>query len=210
MLRRSPFVSPSVPERSQPDPTGSPRPASAAKLAGQRLEGLVSRVPGPLARWYRTADGRKKTRYALVSAVSVPIGTVAVGIFNLIGLSAAWAALAGNSVGAIPSYGLNRYWVWGKTDANRLLREILPFWIITVVGIAASFLVAREAGRLTRDHGITGPARLTILLTANLAGFGVLWVVKYVIFDRLLFVARGRTRAADLTPPLPSSEAQAS
>ncbi len=161
------------------------------------LDALVERVPviGP---WYRTPEGRKKLRYAMVSVVAVPVGTAGVAIFNVVGLAAGWAAVLGNSCGAVPSYLLNRYWVWGKNDKNRLFGEVLPFWGITLVGIGFSFFVAHEAGQVTRHHGITGGVRLIILLLANIAGFGVLWVAKYIVFNKVLFVVRHRPEEREL------------
>jgi putative flippase GtrA len=153
-----------------------------------RVTRLVEALPviGP---WYRTPEGRKKVRYALVSVVAVPIGTIGVLVFNLVGAPAGVAAVLGNSCAAVPSYILNRYWAWGKNDKNRLFGEILPFWGLTLLGIGFSFVVGHEAGQMTRHNGITGAARLAILLAANIAGFGVLWVAKYVIFNKVLFVA---------------------
>ena len=151
-------------------------------------------VLGP---WYRTPDGRKKLRYAMVSVVAVPIGTIGVLVFNLVGAPAGVAAVLGNSTAAVPSYILNRYWAWGKNDKNRLFTEILPFWGLTLVGIGFSFLVGHEAGQVTRHNGITGAARLIILLAANIAGFGVLWVAKYIIFNKLLFVVHHHEAEAE-------------
>jgi len=153
------------------------------------IDRLLESLP-VIGTWYRTPDGRKKLRYAMVSVVAVPVGTAGVLFFNLVGLSAGWSAVLGNSCGAVPSYLLNRYWVWGKNDKNRLFGEVLPFWMITLVGIGFSFVVAHEAGQVTRHHGITGAARLLILLLANIAGFGVLWVAKYIVFNKVLFVVR--------------------
>jgi putative flippase GtrA len=154
---------------------------------------LLDRVLGALpvlGPWYRTTEGRKKVRYGLVSVVAVPVGEVGLLFFNLIGLTAGWAAVCGNSVGAIPSYLLNRYWVWGKNDRNKFFAEIMPFWAITVIGIAFSLYVGHEGGAFARRHDIGGATRLAILLVANLGGFAVLWVVKFVLFNRLLFVVR--------------------
>jgi putative flippase GtrA len=165
------------------------------------LDRLVDRVFGALpvvGPWYGTAEGRKKVRYALVSVVAVPVGTAGVVFFNVVQSSALLGAVLGNSLGAIPSYLLNRYWVWQKADRNRLFAEILPFWIITLIGIAFSGYVGHEAGQFTRHHHITGLTRAGILAVANLAGFAVLWVAKYVLFDRVLFVVsrHGEERAA--------------
>ena len=146
-------------------------------------------MPG-VGPWYDTPEGKKKVRYALVSVVSVPVGEIGVLVFNLVGLSAVLAALLGNSCGAVPSYILNRYWVWGKNDKNNLFTEILPFWIITLVGILFSLYTAHVAGQYTKHHHIGGAERLAILLIANLAAFGILWVAKYVLFNRVLFVKK--------------------
>jgi putative flippase GtrA len=175
----------------------------ADEVADRIINRTLALVPGPLGEWYATPDGRKKVRYALVSVVAVPVGTVAVAVFNLAGLTAGWSAVCGNSVGAVPSYLLNRYWVWGKTGANRVFSEILPFWIITLIGIAFSLLIAHEAGRFTRHHGIGGLVRILILLVANVAGFGMLWVAKYSAFNRLLFVVRRPDVAPAGTDPEP-------
>jgi len=168
----------------------------ADEVADRIISRILGVLPGPLEAWYATADGRKKVRYALVSVVAVPVGTAAVAVFNLVGLTAGWSAVCGNSVGAVPSYLLNRYWVWGKTGSNHLFTEILPFWIITLIGIAFSLLIAHEAGRFTREHGIGGLVRILILLVANVAGFGILWVAKYIVFNRVLFVVRHHDVAA--------------
>lgn len=153
------------------------------------VDRVLSALPviGP---WYRTEDGRKKLRYAMVSVVAVPVGTAGVAAFNIAGLPAGVSAVLGNSCGAVPSYLLNRYWVWGKNDKNRFFGEVLPFWMITLIGIGFSFLVAHEAGQIARHHGITGAPRILILLAANIAGFGVLWVAKYIVFNKVLFVVR--------------------
>jgi putative flippase GtrA len=154
------------------------------------IDRSLGRVP-VIGRWYGTPDGRKKVRYALVSVVAVPVGSVALFAFGLaINHNAVIPALLGNSVGAVPSYVLNRYWVWGKTGKNHLVKEILPFWIITLVGIGFSLGVAHLAGTYTKHHHIGGAERSGILVLANLAGFAVLWVVKYVIFNKVLFVVR--------------------
>jgi putative flippase GtrA len=159
---------------------------------------VVDRVVGALpvvGPWYATEDGRKKVRYAMVSVVAVPVGEFGVAVFNIVGLTAGWSALCGNSLGAIPSYLLNRYWVWAKTDKNRLFGEIVPFWIVTLIGIGFSLVMGHEAGQFTRHHDIRGLLRLVILLAANLAAFGILWVAKYIFFNRVLFVVRSERSA---------------
>ena len=68
---------------------------------------------------------RKHLRYATVSLVATPV-TQAVLITAHSGFGwAGWQAnLLAVTVGAVPSYVLNRYWVWNKRDANRFWTEV--------------------------------------------------------------------------------------
>ena len=185
-MRRSTFSRAGAPRLT----TDATRPINLERRVDRALVWLLRLAPGSLDQWYETTNGRKKVRYAVVSMVAVPIGTAAVAVFNLVGVTAGLSALLGSSVGAAPSYSLNRYWVWGKTDKNRIMAEILPFWTITLVGIGFSFFVGHDAGQFTNHHDITGLTRLVILLVANVTGFGLLWVAKYLLFNKALFVVR--------------------
>jgi putative flippase GtrA len=174
------------------------------RMVDRSVSAALTVVPGRAAEWYATPGGRKKVRYALVSVVAVPFGTLAVALFDVVQRSAGLAAVLGNSVGAIPSYLLNRYWVWQKNDRNHLLGEILPFWMISLVAVCFSLLVAHEAGRFTREHELGGTVRVLVLLVANVASFGVFWVAKYVLFNRLLFTEH--TADIATTPSSPRGE----
>ena len=145
-------------------------------------------LPGPFRRWYDTEHGRKMTRYAMVSGVAVPVGEIGilVGLKGL-HLTAGWANVFGNSIGAVPSYYLNRSWVWGKGGRSHVLKEITPFWVITLVGVVFGGWFGHLGGTYARHHHITGNARVLLLLAANLVAFAILWVGKYVFFNRVLF-----------------------
>jgi putative flippase GtrA len=151
----------------------------------------VNLAPAPLRRWYDTEHGRKMTRYAMVSVVAVPVGEVGIliGLYGL-SLTAGWANVFGNSLGAIPSYYLNRTWVWGKGGRSHLLKEILPFWLITLIGVAFGGWFGHLGGVYARHHHITGSVRAGLLLAANLLAFAILWVGKYVFFNKVLFAVQ--------------------
>jgi putative flippase GtrA len=144
-------------------------------------------VPAPFRRFYATEHGRKLTRYLMVSVVAVPVGEAAIAIGLVAGMSAGWAAVFGNSCGAIPSYYLNRTWVWGKSGRSHLLKEVVPFWAISLASIAFAGWFGSLAGTYARHHHITGSSRGLLLLAANLVAFAILWVIKYVIFNQVLF-----------------------
>jgi putative flippase GtrA len=139
----------------------------------------------------------------MVSVVAVPVGLV----FDVIALdgfhwSPGWSGLFGAGVGAIPSYYLNRAWAWGKSGRSHLWKEIVPFWVIALVSTLFAAWTQSEAGHHTNKHKVSGQV---IILGAYLAGFALLWVVKYVIYNEVLFVARHHHHddGDDVEAPLP-------
>src|ERR1700737_2443671 len=73
------------------------------------------------------------------------------------------ANLVAVCISAVPSYYLNRAWVWGKRGSSSIAREVLPFWIMTLAGLALSTVLAYVADRIWDT---------TIAVNiANLAGF---------------------------------------
>ena len=139
--------------------------------------------PTELVRSARARVGAKHIRYAMVSAVAVPISQVVLVVAHS-GLG--WAGWQANilavSVGCVPSYVLNRYWVWNKRSANRFWSEVAPFWGMAVLGLVFSTLLVHLADQWWQSTvAVSG---------ANLVAFGSLWVVKFLVLDRYLFAVR--------------------
>ena len=84
------------------------------------------------------------------------------------------------TLGAIPNYLINRAWTFNKRGAHSFTREVLPFWGMAILGlIISTFAVAWAAGRYDENT--------LILMAANIGSFGLLWVGRFFILDRLLF-----------------------
>ena len=98
------------------------------------------------------------------------------------------ATVFANVVATIPSYFLNRMWVWGKGGRSRVMKEIVPFWVMSAIGIVVSIggaAVARHIGKVNHlSHG----EQTAVLLLANLISFGLFWVLKYMLYNRLFHV----------------------
>lgn len=148
---------------------------------------VVDLAPRSLLERSRTPAGRKMVRYSLVSVVSVIVSQVVLFLAQSL-----WSARTSNivavCVSAVPSYYLNRAWAWGKTGKSHLMKEIVPFWSLALLGLvfstwAADFAESNAHHFTTSDLG----AKL-IVNAAALGAFGVLWVGKFFIFNRLLFV----------------------
>ena len=148
----------------------------------------------------------KLIRYSLVSGVAVAISmTVEFGCIALFHLS----GIVGNTLGALAStpaaYELNRKWAWGKTGKSHLWREVVPFLALTLVGYLASTGTSQLADSMTKAHGVVGAPKAAYITGASLFAWGVVWIVKFVIFNKVVFVGgpgshTGPAGAPDASP----------
>jgi putative flippase GtrA len=133
----------------------------------------------PLAAGRALVDHRK-VRFVMVSAVAVPFSQVVFVLckegFELNGTASNIIAV---TLSCIPSYLLNRYWVWGKRGRNHFWREVFPFWAMAILGLILSTIFVWWVDQRT---DVT-----LFLMGANLSAFGLLYVAKFLMLDRLLF-----------------------
>jgi putative flippase GtrA len=139
----------------------------------------------------RSPRGRRLIRYSMVSVVSVVINQVTLAaLFGAVGWTARSANIAANCVATVPSYVLNRRWVWGKRGRSHIGREVAPFWALSFVGLALSTW-STDAAESAADH-LSRLAQTVVVNGASLTAFGLLWIGKFVIFERVLFKHRAR------------------
>jgi putative flippase GtrA len=136
-------------------------------------------------------DGRKMIKFTLVSVISVTVAQIVLGIL-LIGFD--WKPRAANilacSVATIPSYYLNRNWVWRKSGRSHLMKEVVPFWSLAFIGLAFSTWSADFAGSWSKDITSSKTGQDLIVMAAALGAFGVLWIGKFVLFNKVIFAHR--------------------
>lgn len=137
----------------------------------------ITELPAAL----KDRHGMKLVRFGAVSAFNVILGQILLYGAQVL---ASWQPVAANvfavSIGAVPAYILSRYWVWEKRGKNHVMREVVPFWTLALIGFALSTAAVWYVD--TR----WSPTPLMINLT-NLAAFGGVWLAKFVILDRVLF-----------------------
>jgi putative flippase GtrA len=140
-----------------------------------------------LWRFCQTPEGLKVVRYTLVSAISaltsLIILTVVYGVLRL--WTEVISTLFANVMAGIPSYILNRRWVWGKSGRSHIWREILPFWVMSLTGIGFALYTATLAHNFADAHHLHHLARTVLVVGANVAAFGILWILKFLILNRL-------------------------
>jgi len=138
----------------------------------------------------RTPEGKKMIRYSMVSVVSVAVSQIVLFTTYTVGrlASAVMCNFIACTVATVPSYYLNRTWAWGKSGKSHLWREVVPFWALAFLGLGFSLWAVdyaeSHAHHFTHNHFWTG----IIVNAASLSAFGVLWVGKFVIFNKVLFV----------------------
>lgn len=130
----------------------------------------------------------KLIRYAAVSAISTATALTLLGLLvGLAGAPAGWSNAFATAIATVPSFELNRRWVWGVRANRSLLRQAAPFFALSLSGLVASTLAVHIAAAWATSLGWSRLARTVLAQATNLATFGVLWVFQFVLCDRLLF-----------------------
>ena len=137
----------------------------------------------------RSPDGKRMIKYTFVSVISVIVSQLVLGVL-LFGFH--WSGrngqIAACSAATIPSYYLNRSWVWRKPGRSHFMKEVVPFWTLAFIGLAFSTWCADYADSHA-DEWISSPTGQKLVVMAfALGAFGVLWFGKFLIFNKILFV----------------------
>ena len=157
-------------------------------LAGSRVATVTLLVRAEHL-WQRrdTPEARRLFRYAMVSVVSTAVSFGILGV--VFGALHLWGEVAStfvaNTVATVPAYYLNRRWVWGKSGRSHLMKEMVPFWAMSALGIVVSIGGAAVARHIGIQHDLSHRQQTVIVLAANLVSFGVFYVLKYLVFNRL-------------------------
>jgi putative flippase GtrA len=131
---------------------------------------------------------RKLIRYATVSVISTTVTLSILALMVVTGaLSAGWANVVATAAGTVPSFELNRRWVWRKRGRRSLLAEVGPFWVLSFTGLGLSTLAVHVATGWVAARGLGAGTAALVADAANAATFGSLWVVQYLVLDRFLF-----------------------
>jgi putative flippase GtrA len=111
------------------------------------------------------------------------------------------ASLLAFVAGAVPNYLMNRYWAWQRRGRPDHMREVLPYAIIVVVTALTAIVVTTAADRWVRDHVTAHPVQVILVGAAFLATYGAMFVLKFVLFDRFIFVDRATRTPGTTSAP---------
>jgi len=128
-----------------------------------------------------TPEAKQLMRYTMVSVISTGVSFAVLGL--VFGVFHIWgevgSTLFANIVASVPSYFLTRRWVWGKSGRSHLVKEIIPFWAMSALGVAFSIVGASVAKHLGQHFGLDLPQNadtfriVGIVRDAKFAGWGL-------------------------------------
>jgi putative flippase GtrA len=124
--------------------------------------------------------GTLAIKYSMVSVVGVTITQVLLLLLHgMIEMGATLANVIAVSLTAIPVFMLNKRWVWAADGRISFRREVLPFWVFTLAGLFLSTILVALAASWSDST--------LLVMVANIAGFGILWVAKFLFLDQVMF-----------------------
>lgn len=143
----------------------------------------------------RTDEGRKQLRYAGVSVVFVPLGQVLIQVLGALVFTTElangaketnWvaASIASAAILTVPNFFANKHWVWRDTSRDNLRTQVVVFWVAAMLGVTFATTLTYVADWLIDSHGWF---EKVAVFFAQLAGFGIVWLGRYVILDRWIF-----------------------
>jgi putative flippase GtrA len=134
---------------------------------------------------------RQLLRYGAVSTVSTSVTLTVLGVLvATTTIRPGWANVVATAAGTVPSFELNRRWVWSRRGRRSLGREVGPFWALSFLGLVLSTAAVSAAARWAAHLGLGPVMRTFVVEAANVLACGSLWIAQFVLLDRVLFRAR--------------------
>jgi len=158
-----------------------------------------------LGRW-RTPLAVRVWRYGAGSIVAfITSGVVLFVCLSWFELGAITSTVIAFFAGAIPNWILNRRWAWEKRGREGIAKETTLYVIVSAIALVASSaadkFTAVEAAHLQNEL-----AKSLLVTFAYLFSVVVLTGLKYVAYDRIVFVDRsGPRRARDSRHQVPTT-----
>jgi len=146
--------------------------------------------PSALLAHARSDEGRKQLRYVGVSVVFVPLGQVFVQIFGSF-MTFTAATLLTSAILTLPNFFANKHFVWRVDSKDNLRTQVLVFWVAVMLGVSLATLFTHLIENATADQ--TNLVRGAAVCFAQLLGYGLVLVSRFLILDRWLFKLAGDT-----------------
>jgi putative flippase GtrA len=149
-------------------------------------------------RFSRTAFAAKVTKYAIGSAIALGTSIVVFALaYVLLSGHPTTCSILAFFAGAIPNWILNRRWAWKMRGRADFLREIVAYIAISGVVLVASSVGTTAMQHWVLHHVSEGHGLRAILVTgAYVFVQAVMFVAKFVVYEKWVFSGQSRLRAA--------------
>jgi putative flippase GtrA len=166
-----------------------------------------NRLGETITRKVRTTLGIRFGRFAVAAIAAFATTEVVLTICaGPLALSATWASIIAWFSGALVSYVLSR-WAWKRKGRPNLLKETLPFWIVSAMVIVILTLATKFAYHSAGWMNLTGAKRvLYVDLIYGVANIGT-FLLRFLFFHYVLFAGSpGRPGPAAAEEALASTD----
>jgi putative flippase GtrA len=148
-------------------------------------------LPAPLRRKLRGETGRRFLRFVIVAVSALAASQIALFLFlGPAGLSGGISGVLAAAVGALVSYLLSR-WAWERKGRPSVLRETLPFWLVSAGAWLVLGLATKLGLHIAASMGAQGLKKTLIVQGTYFLANCVTFFARFVIFHYLLFADRG-------------------
>jgi putative flippase GtrA len=177
-----------------------------ASVPDKIADAAVRFLPAPLSRRLGDDGARRFVRFVAAALAAVITSQIVLGLltgpFNM--HSAGAAGVIAAMVAALVSYLMSR-WAWERKGKPDLLRETLPFWVVSLAVWVVLGLTSHFASVWAHSMGYTHLKKHVVVQGAYFLMNCVTFVARFVIFHFVLFAGRAREAA----PPMPEELAPA-
>jgi putative flippase GtrA len=170
-----------------------PRLPQGGATREQRAGGLGTRLRAGLQAQLAATLGK----FAVGSLVATLVSQLTfILCYGVAGLPAFGSGVIGFVAGSVPAYLINRYWTWRHGSDGNVAggHRLLQYYTVMIGCALASSGLTALADHFVRPLLTGAVARTAVVDVCYLASFGLMFVVKFVALDRIVF-ARNRTRS---------------
>ena len=102
------------------------------------------------------------------------------------------ATFAAFAAGAAVSFVVNRFWTWSRRQRAGLSRDLFGFLAVAGSVAILAAIVTSITDFYADRAGVSDNLRTALVETAYLGTYGVMFLIKFLLLDRLVFRTRDR------------------
>jgi putative flippase GtrA len=179
-----------------------------SSLPDKIVHAALRLVPAPIQRKLQTEAGKRFSRFALVAVVAVITSQVVLGLLTgPVNLTAGASGVIASMTAALVSYLLSR-WAWERTGRPDLLRETVPFWLVSAAVWGILGLTSHYASVFAHAEGYTHFKKHLVVQGAYFLMNCITFVARFVFFHYVLFANKESpaSTSAPSAPAVPPAE----